>query len=127
LIDTYDTEKGAVKVVDVARKLSKEGSGIKGVRLDSGDLAKHARCVRRILDDGGLEKASIFASGNLDEYSVEAMLASRAPIEGFGTPELNALRQRTLENYTHLQQSLRILEPAAPYPVEISTAVRALA
>jgi nicotinate phosphoribosyltransferase len=52
LIDTYDTEAGAQKVVDLAATLHAQGIEIKGVRLDSGDLADHARKVRIILDRG---------------------------------------------------------------------------
>ena len=84
LIDTYDTEAAAAKVVDLARKLDLEGIRIGGVRLDSGDLGAHARRVREILDEGGLEKATIFASGNLDEYRLRDLLSSAAPIDGFG-------------------------------------------
>jgi len=84
LIDTYDTEAAAAKVVTLARKLQADGISIKGVRLDSGDLAAHARQVRQILDAGGLQQATIFASGNLDEYRLHALLSSAAPIDGFG-------------------------------------------
>ena len=84
LIDTYDTEAGAAKVVSLAPRLREKGIAIQGVRLDSGDLAEHARKVRRILDEGGLTDAVIFASGNLDESSVAQLLAAQAPIDGFG-------------------------------------------
>lgn len=84
LIDTYDTEAAATKVVTLAHKLRADGISVKGVRLDSGDLAAHARHVRQILDAGGLEKTTIFASGNLDEYRLHALLSSAAPIDGFG-------------------------------------------
>ena len=84
LIDTFDTEAGAAKVVSLGNKLGAEGINIKGVRLDSGDLGAHARHVRRILNKGGLENTAIFASGNLDEYGVYALLTSGAPIDGFG-------------------------------------------
>ncbi|MDD5558206.1 nicotinate phosphoribosyltransferase [Candidatus Methylomirabilis sp.] len=84
LIDTYDTEAGAAKVVSLAPRLREKGIAIQGVRLDSGDLADHARKVRRILDEGGLSDAVIFASGNLDESSVEQLVAAQAPIDGFG-------------------------------------------
>jgi nicotinate phosphoribosyltransferase len=84
LIDTYDTEAGAEKVVRIAPALSWRGIQIRGVRLDSGDLAGHARRVRRILDDGGLGDVRIFASGSLDETRVRDLLAAGAPIDGFG-------------------------------------------
>lgn len=84
LIDTYDTEAAAQKVVDLAATLHAQGIKIKGVRLDSGDLADHARKVRAILDRGGLGETTIFASGNIDEFKLAELTAQHAPIDGFG-------------------------------------------
>ena len=84
LIDTYDTEAAAEKVVALAPKLARDGINIKGVRLDSGDLADHAFKVRRILDDGGLKDATIFASGSVDEYVLARLVKQNAPIDGYG-------------------------------------------
>lgn len=84
LIDTYNTEAGAQKVVELAPLLTAKGIDIKGVRLDSGDLGEHARQVRNILDKGGLGKTTIFASGDIDEYKLEQLLSQHAPIDGFG-------------------------------------------
>ena len=83
LIDTYDTEEAARKVVALAPGLKQRGITVKGVRLDSGDLADHARKVRRILDEGGLPQAQILASGNLDEYQLQRLIAGGAPIDSF--------------------------------------------
>ncbi len=83
LIDTYNTERGAEKVVGLASSLKKKGIQVKGVRLDSGDLAEHAKKVRRILDNGGLTKVEIVASGNLDEAALRALLKANAPIDCF--------------------------------------------
>lgn len=83
LIDTYDTEAAADKVVSLALTLKTKGITVKGVRLDSGDLADHARKVRRVLDEGGLPHAQILASGNLDEYRLRDLIQSRAPIDSF--------------------------------------------
>lgn len=84
LIDTYDTEVGARKVVDIAPGLRAEGITIKAVRLDSGDLAQHAHRVRAILDEGGCEEIRIFCSGNLDEFRIRELLEAKAPVDGFG-------------------------------------------
>jgi nicotinate phosphoribosyltransferase len=84
LIDTYDTEAAAEKVVRLAPRLERDGIKIKGVRLDSGDLADHAFKVRRILNEGGLRDATIFASGSVDEYVLEQLAEKKAPIDGFG-------------------------------------------
>jgi nicotinate phosphoribosyltransferase len=84
LIDTYDTEAGARKTVALAPRLAALGIEIRAVRLDSGDLIRLAKNVRRILDDGGLADVSIFASGGLDEDYLKEMLSAGAPIDGFG-------------------------------------------
>jgi nicotinate phosphoribosyltransferase len=84
LIDTYDTEAAARKVVALAPRLRARGIKIRGVRLDSGDLTALSKSVRRILDEGGLADVTIFASGGLDEDSIANMLRAGAPIDGFG-------------------------------------------
>jgi nicotinate phosphoribosyltransferase len=84
LIDTYDTETGARKVVELAPRLKAEGITIRGVRIDSGDLTAMARKVRRILDDGGLRDLIILVSGGVDEDVLAGMMKAGAPIDGFG-------------------------------------------
>jgi nicotinate phosphoribosyltransferase len=84
LIDTYDTEAGARKVVALAPRLKADGIRIAAVRLDSGDLIALARRVRGILDRGGLPEVAIFASGGLDEDVMAQIVRSGAPIDGFG-------------------------------------------
>src|ERR1700689_2525413 len=84
LIDTYDIEAAAHKVVALAPRLKANGITIRGVRLDSGDLAVLSRKVRRILDAGGLKGGTIFASGGLDEDRLAALTKDAAPIDGFG-------------------------------------------
>ena len=84
LIDTYDTLKGAGKVIETADYLREKGIRINAVRLDSGDLAELSRKVRTILDDGGLRDVQIFVSGNLDEFMIRDLFKKGAPIDGFG-------------------------------------------
>jgi nicotinate phosphoribosyltransferase len=84
LIDTYDTEAAAKKVVALAPRLKERGIIIRGVRLDSGDMIALSKSVRRILDAGGLADVTILASGGLDEDSIAEMLRAGAPIDGFG-------------------------------------------
>ena len=84
LIDTYDTEAGARKVVELAPRLKADGISIRGVRIDSGDLAANARKVRTILDDGGLRDVIILVSGGVDEDLLAQMTKDGAPIDGFG-------------------------------------------
>ena len=84
LIDTYDTERAARKVVTLAEKLGRRGIKVKSVRIDSGDLALHARKVRAILDADGGADISIFGSGGLDEDDLLAFTRGAAPIDGYG-------------------------------------------
>jgi nicotinate phosphoribosyltransferase len=84
LIDTYDTEAGARTAAQVADELAAEGITIAAVRLDSGDLAELSVRVRAILDEAGFAAIGIFASGDLDERRIAALLDAGAPINGFG-------------------------------------------
>src|SRR6478752_1491127 len=84
LIDTFDTEAGARKVVELAPKLKNDGITIRGVRIDSGDMIAMSRRVRAILDYGGLEDVIILVSGGVDEDFIANAVASGAPIDGFG-------------------------------------------
>ena len=84
LIDTYDTKRGAEKVVRLAKSLRKKGITIKAVRLDSGDLLDLSASVRCILDDGDCCDIRLFASGGLDEYAIAELIESNCPIDAFG-------------------------------------------
>jgi nicotinate phosphoribosyltransferase len=77
LIDTYDT-------LEAARRIVASGLRPGSVRLDSGDIAELSREVRGILDAGGLHSTGIFASGDLDEQKITALLQGGAPVDGFG-------------------------------------------
>lgn len=78
LIDTYDTLEGARRAIKAA------GSKLKGVRLDSGDLAELSCAVRAILDEAGLRSTEIIASGDLNEYKIRDLKAAGAPIGAWG-------------------------------------------
>jgi nicotinate phosphoribosyltransferase len=84
LIDTYDTEAAAHKVAALAPLLRQKGIMVKAVRIDSGDLAEHARRVRHILDQNGLHEVTIFASSSVDEYLIKEYSEDRVPIDGYG-------------------------------------------
>jgi nicotinate phosphoribosyltransferase len=108
LVDTYDTEVGAEKVVEVAPRLHAKGIRVKGVRIDSGDLADHARRVRAILDQGGLSEVTIFASGSLDEDELRRFTSESVPIDGFGV----GTRLTTCANAPYLDCAYKLQEYA---------------
>ncbi len=84
LIDTYDTLKGAEAAVRVAKELEREGISVKAVRIDSGDLVSLSKRVREVLDRAGLSQVKIFVSGGIDEYEIDRLVRSGAPIDAFG-------------------------------------------
>lgn len=84
LLDTYNPEEATRKVVQLTDELKEKDIHIRGVRLDSGDMVQLSRRVREILDSGGLQEMLIFASGNLDEYTLKKFRDANAPVDGFG-------------------------------------------
>lgn len=82
LVDTYDTARGIEAAINVITRLQLPDPV--GVRLDSGDLAALAFLARRMLDQAGLLRARIFASGSLDEYKIAELTAGCAPIDAYG-------------------------------------------
>lgn len=83
LVDTYDTLAGVRKVIDLARELGTDFR-VRAVRLDSGNLGDLAVGARAMLDDAGLHRVEIFASGGLNEDEIARLVTAAAPIDGFG-------------------------------------------
>jgi nicotinate phosphoribosyltransferase len=82
LVDTYDTIAGINHAIAVIKDL--QLGGRLGIRIDSGDLAVLAKRGRRLLDSAGLRQVRIFASGGLDELSIDELVRAGAPIDAFG-------------------------------------------
>jgi len=85
LVDTYDTlNSGLPNAVRTAKRMEDKGHRLKGIRLDSGDLAYLSKKSREILDNAGLHYVKIAASNQLDEYIIQSLIEQRAPIDIFG-------------------------------------------
>lgn len=89
LIDTYDVlRSGTPNAIRCAREvLEPMGRRLRGVRLDSGDLAYLTKEVRRMLDEAGLEDCLIIASNSLDEHSISSIIDQGGCIDSFGVGE----------------------------------------
>lgn len=88
LVDTYDTLKSGIpNAITVARELRARGHELRGIRLDSGDLAFLSRESRRMLDGAGFPGVKIVASNELDEFVIDSIRAEggRVDIYGVGT------------------------------------------
>ena len=98
LVDTYDTLRlGVPNAIKVAKELGDKINFI-GIRIDSGDLAYLTKEARKMLDAAGFKNAKIFASSDLDEYTIINLKAQGAQIDswGIGTKLITAFDQPAL-------------------------------
>ncbi len=84
LLDTYDVHEGVKNAITVAHEMEAAGERLAAVRLDSGDLARLSKYARKAFDEAGLGYVGISASNDLDEYTIQSLLAQGAPIDSFG-------------------------------------------
>ena len=89
LVDTYDViHSGIPNAIRVAREiLEPMGKRLKGIRIDSGDLAYLSKRIRTMLDDADLKDCKIVASNSLDEFTIASLLSQGAQIDSFGVGE----------------------------------------
>lgn len=89
LIDTYDILKsGVVNAIRVAEEvLHPMGKRLKGVRIDSGDLAYFSKKLRKVLDAAGMQDCSIVVSNSVDEYLIRSLQKQGAKIDSYGVGE----------------------------------------
>lgn len=98
LVDTYNTLKmGVPTAIRVAKEFG-DRINFKGIRLDSGDLAYLSKEARKMLDEAGFPHAKIYASNDLDEYTIMNLKAQGAKIDvwGIGTKLITAYDQPAL-------------------------------
>jgi nicotinate phosphoribosyltransferase len=115
LVDTYDTLEGVRKVIDLSRKLG-DRFRVRAVRLDSGDLGALASDARKLLDEAGLKEVTIFASSNLDEYEIQRLVNSGAPIEAFGV----GTKLAVMDDASHLDMAYKLVEYAGQGRLKLS-------
>ncbi|HKK43752.1 MAG TPA: nicotinate phosphoribosyltransferase [Bacteroidales bacterium] len=85
LVDTYNTlNSGLPNAIRVAHEMEENGHTLKGIRLDSGDLAYLSKRSREMLDKEGLGYVKIAVSNQLDEFIIKSLLEQQAPIDVFG-------------------------------------------
>lgn len=89
LVDTYDVlGSGVPNAIKVAKEiLEPMGKRLKGIRLDSGDLAYLTKRARKMLDKAGLQDCKIIVSNSLDEYTITSILQQGGCIDSFGVGE----------------------------------------
>ena len=89
LVDTYDTiQSGIPNAIRVAHEiLEPKGKRLKGIRIDSGDLAYQSSKVRKMLDQEGLTDCKIIVSNSLDEHTISSLNVQKACIDGYGVGE----------------------------------------
>lgn len=116
LVDTYDTLEAVRHILDLFQRSN--GAFRPGaIRLDSGDLADLARRSRELLDSGGLTDVKILASGSLDEFSIRNLVASGAPIDGFGV----GTRLGTMADQPYLDSAYKLSAYAGAGRMKLSS------
>ncbi|MEU3599173.1 nicotinate phosphoribosyltransferase [Streptomyces sp. NPDC006798] len=116
LVDTYDTLTGAATAARVLRDLGL-GPGC-AIRLDSGDLGALAVRSRAILDAAGLPDTRIVASGGLDEYAVDRLVRSGAPIDVYAV----GTRIGVAADAPYLDSAYKLVEYAGRPVMKLSAA-----
>lgn len=98
LVDTYDVKQGIENAIIVGQELRKRGYEMKGIRLDSGDLAELSIMARQMLDDADFRRAFVVASNDLDAAEVARLKAKGAKIDvwGIGTKLVTSYSQPAL-------------------------------
>lgn len=89
LVDTYDVlHSGIPNAIRVAKEvLEPMGKRLKGIRIDSGDLAYLTKKTRKMLDAAGLEDCKIIISNSLDEFTITSILNQGGCVDSFGVGE----------------------------------------
>ena len=89
LVDTYNTlKKGVPNAIKVYKEVLKPmGQTLKGIRIDSGDLAYLSKQARQMLNEAGLKETQIIVSNSLDEFLISSLMEQGAPIDVFGVGE----------------------------------------
>lgn len=98
LVDTYDIVQGVKHAIEVAEKLRENGKELKGIRIDSGDLAYFSNLARKMLNEAGFPEVKIVASNDLDEHIITSLKMQEASIDvwGVGTKLVTAYDQPAL-------------------------------
>ena len=86
LVDTYDTlRSGIPNAIRVAKEyLIPNGYRLKGIRIDSGDLAYLSKMARKMLDDAGLNDATICLSNGLNANTIRSLTEQGARFDSLG-------------------------------------------
>jgi nicotinate phosphoribosyltransferase len=121
LVDTYDTIEGVRKAVEAGKRLRARGHEMVGVRLDSGDLNYLSIEARKILDEGGFQKAAVLATNDLDEHIIASLKEQGAKVcvWGVGTKLVTAYDQPALGGVYKLS-AVREAGGAWQYKVKLS-------
>lgn len=86
LVDTYDVLKSGVpNAIRIAKEyLIPNGYKLKGIRIDSGDLAYLSREAKKMLVEAGLDDVKICLSNGLNEKTIKSLKEQGAVIDSIG-------------------------------------------
>lgn len=121
LVDTFDSVQGVKNAIAIGKQLRNKGFDLRGIRLDSGDLAALSIKARALLDAAGFPNAQIIASNCLDEYVITRLKKQGAKIccWGVGTHLVTAYDEPALDGVYKLS-ALRDEQGEWQYKLKLS-------
>jgi nicotinate phosphoribosyltransferase len=97
LVDTYDTLKSGIpNAIKVAKEyLIQNGYKLKGIRIDSGDLAYFSKEARKMLDEAGFVDTKICISNGLSAKTIKSLKDEGAIYDSIGAGDnISAPKER---------------------------------
>jgi nicotinate phosphoribosyltransferase len=81
LLDTYDIIHATNNALIVGTELRRRKHDLFGVQMDSKNIVKYGKKVRKLLDKAGFTNTKIIVSGDLDERRVKELKEEKLPID----------------------------------------------
>ena len=85
LVDTYNVlNSGVPNAIKIAQYLRNSGHELKGIRIDSGDLAYLSKEAKRMFVEAGFPNVKICLSNGLNERTIKSLKEQGAVIDSIG-------------------------------------------
>ncbi len=107
LVDTYDTlRSGVPNAIKTARYLRSKGHELKGIRIDSGDLAYLSKEAKKMFIEAGFPNVKICLSNGLNERTIRSLKEQGAVIDSIGLGDNIVLPDRARVGCVYKQVAL---------------------
>ena len=109
LVDTYDVLKSGIpNAIKTARYLREKGHELKGIRIDSGDLAYLSKEAHKMFVNAGFPDVKICISNGLKERTIRSLRAQGAVIHSIGLGDNIVLPDNARVGCVYKQVALKV-------------------